>query len=801
MTPLLYYLFKVVICSGIFFLYYHLLLRNKIFHQWNRFYLLITSVLSLIIPLLQFTLFHKAEEEGAVVKILKTVNSANTYFEGNYLSKGQNITVDQWILFVYFLISVSFLLTFIWSLVRIVFIIKNNRVQIIENIKFISTEAKGTPFSFLKYIFWNKKIELQSNTGQQIFKHELVHIKEHHTLDKIFLQIILVLFWINPFFWLVRREIRLIHEFIADKKSVEHQDLAVFAAMVLQTVYPGRVNYLTNQFFHNSIKRRIQMLSKLQNPRINYASRIIALPIIAITVLAFTLRTRSVQILNQHLAEPLTVVIDAGHGMMSDGNKTGASSNGLYEDDIVLSIAKQVKELNSNKQIKILLTRNDQHIIDLQKRVDVAKENNADLFISLHLNGNPLDNEEVNQKKAGNNFDIYVSSKNTPFQIQSELLGSLLHHELGSVHNISPALLKRSIKISVLDKNFCPSVLLECGYLTNMKDREFITNKENQNAIAEKILMAIEKFGIQKNQLKNTNPIDTIPKAADDFVNLRTITLKEAKKLDVITIMDEKLIGNISKLKLDEKNILTIALGSGNPLVKKYGKAAENGVIIIITKKVSNESKEVKTEPVFEKAETPPSIDKIIWRKFLEGSYGQMIDELVQSGAVGTFTTYFKFIVNTDGSLSDIQALNDPGYGLVDKLMKLLAKSPKWNPATQNGHLVRSYYIRPIMFVVDDGSSNPLNTSQNFYNPEDIKKFTIHQLADMPADIDIVSCILTINTDKGDLVVVTNEGNTLKEKGKQMLSTASKGKTLMVDAIVIKKNGNEIKMPAKIYRM
>ena len=89
---------------------------------------------------------------------------------------------------------------------------------------------------------------------------------------------------------------------------------------------------------------------------------------------------------------------------------------------------------------------------------------------------------------------MYVSSKNTPYQKESELLGSVLKEELSSVYRTNPELIKGKTGIWVLDRNICPSVLIECGYLTNEKDRLFITNELNQKLVAEKIISAIERY-------------------------------------------------------------------------------------------------------------------------------------------------------------------------------------------------------------------------------------------------------------------------------------------------------------------
>ena len=289
-----YYLLKVIICSGILFLYYHSALRNKLFHQWNRFYLLAAVLLSLIAPIIQISIeHHSAEDNNKAIQLLQAIQG-NDYLDEIIISSHQSLSIQQWMMMMYAFISSVFFTGMIISFLKIFSIIQSHTAQWLQNIKFINTNLQGTPFSFFHFIFWNEKIDLQTQTGLQIFQHELVHVKEKHTIDKLLMQLILVLFWCNPFFWLVRRELKMIHEFIADKKAVGQHGTAALAAMILNSTYPSQFSSLTNQFFQTSIKRRLAMLTKIQNPKINYFSRILALPIIALTVLAFTLRTKNV---------------------------------------------------------------------------------------------------------------------------------------------------------------------------------------------------------------------------------------------------------------------------------------------------------------------------------------------------------------------------------------------------------------------------------------------------------------------------------------------------------------------------
>lgn len=306
MTAFFTYLLKVALCSGLLTGYYYLALRNRIFHQWNRFYLLSTVLLSLTIPLLTFTIFHPAEDKGAAIQLLQAVGTGDEYVV--YVTKNSSsfISLEQGLTILYVGVSLVLFATLLFSLLKVAALVKKHTVQKVDNIQFINADVKGTPFSFFHYIFWNPSIDLQSENGNRIFRHELTHVRERHSLDKLLMQIVLILFWCNPFFWLIRYELRMIHEFIADRKALEQQDASALAAMILQAAYPTRYNQLINSFFHQPLKRRIYMLAKNQSPRVSYISRILFIPLAATLVLAFSVRTRPVpKATNNTLSAPV----------------------------------------------------------------------------------------------------------------------------------------------------------------------------------------------------------------------------------------------------------------------------------------------------------------------------------------------------------------------------------------------------------------------------------------------------------------------------------------------------------------
>jgi len=294
MLPFFWYMLKVMICSGILFGYYWVFLRNKVFHRYNRFYLLSTLVLSLLLPLLKISFWQPAQAQSQVIKVLQAVSAGDEYMNNIVITaKTHTLTMQDLYPVIYWLVCGIFLVLMLRTLFLIRTLLKKYPVQIVDEIAFVNTNDNSTPFSFLRFIFWNNNIDIDTTTGKQIFKHEVAHIQEKHTYDKLFVNAVLVFGWCNPFFWLYRKELNMIHEFIADQKAVKDSDTADFAAMILQAAYPQHRFELANNFFYSPIKRRLLMLMKKNNPKVNYFGRVMVLPLAMLIFVAFAFKTRS----------------------------------------------------------------------------------------------------------------------------------------------------------------------------------------------------------------------------------------------------------------------------------------------------------------------------------------------------------------------------------------------------------------------------------------------------------------------------------------------------------------------------
>ena len=173
------------------------------------------------------------------------------------------------------------------------------------------------------------------------------------------------------------------------------------------------------------------------------------------------------------------IVIDAGHG----GHDFGAKIYDFKEKTIVEAISKKVKELNKDKNVDIVLLREGDHFMELSERVSIINNIKPDLVVSLHVSSVLSDWQK-------NHVDAYVSSKNEKFKQESIDSAEKL---LSNVSNES--LKKGKVKEApfyIMKNSDCPSVLLELGYLTNEKNRDYITSENGQNEIAGKILESVK---------------------------------------------------------------------------------------------------------------------------------------------------------------------------------------------------------------------------------------------------------------------------------------------------------------------
>ena len=284
-TELFIYLLKSVIYAGIFFGYYSLFLKNTIYHSYNRYYLLVSMALSVYFPCVHITVSPITNEQVAATPALK------------YLMYGSTPPVQEahipWEMMAMGIISVLLLSYLAYSVIRIFRLKAMNSKTQMGDFTFIETDLEEAPFSFFSNLFWKKSISIEEENGQKMLQHELVHIRQKHSWDRLFSQVICAIFWMNPFNWIMQKELQNIHEFIADRDAVGEGEVDAFAKMLLQTYYGNHFLNPSHSFYYSSIKRRIIMLTTSKTPKYAYLRKVAVYPFFAITLILISFQLSS----------------------------------------------------------------------------------------------------------------------------------------------------------------------------------------------------------------------------------------------------------------------------------------------------------------------------------------------------------------------------------------------------------------------------------------------------------------------------------------------------------------------------
>ena len=600
---ILLYLLKTILVSSIFVTYYWFALRNKKFHYYNRFYLLTASVISLIIPLLNFNWFSIEEPvlygSSEVLQFVLPLKTATTTTSYQYSWMDYALVIS-------FLVTTALVIILFIQIMKIQILKKKSDVTPMDGFDFINTKEENAPFSFLNNLFWKESISLQDEGGQQIFKHEITHIQQRHTWDRIYCQIVASLFWMNPINWIIQKELMTIHEFIADEEAVGNENVEIFAKMLLQTHYGNHFLNPTHQFFYSSIKRRIIMLSTSKHINYSYARRLMVLPILVIAVGLVSIKVHATERIANKVASLKAVVFQVITDTVKPTEKLKLKSiidtTNFQADTIVIK--------DDIKQALIIIDGNT-----------VSWEQMKDL--------KPNDINAINILKGEKATEYGMAGKNGVILIQTKF--------------IAPP----------------PPPTAEVVSVVGTKGA--IVNNGGKN-----LLYVINGVPVQKN---SNNPVQNI----------------NPNDIESISILKDKSAVSLYG-KEGEDGVVLITTKSGTPLgpktIIKTGYKIDAQEFVNNVPTVVNVSNYQRNMTRIKPPQFPGGEEALA--KYLEQNLNHKLPQ-DRGGPEGKYTVVLSFLVEEDGTLSNIEARTNPGYGTAEEAIRVIKNGPNWIPAERDG--------------------------------------------------------------------------------------------------------------------
>lgn len=277
------------IMLAVFCLFYNLILKKETFFKLNRLYLIGSLVVSITVPFLNVDLFSTINSGTKIFNNIQNLKKG--YYELNevviyaYSGKLTFALIMEYLKGIYLLGVIISFAFFLFGLSKISWLIIRSTKQQVGKFRVIETTENIVPFSLFKWIIINPE-KYSSDDLEQVIAHEKMHAFQLHSLDLIFIEVLVILFWFNPFIYWYRKSIREIHEFLADQAVVENGfDHINYQKLLFYQVAGSRFIGLTSRFSYSLSKNRLKMLTMMKSKNILKSKIILAFPL----AIAFTI--------------------------------------------------------------------------------------------------------------------------------------------------------------------------------------------------------------------------------------------------------------------------------------------------------------------------------------------------------------------------------------------------------------------------------------------------------------------------------------------------------------------------------
>ena len=283
------YSLKVAFCLIAFYLVFKLLLSKDTFHTFNRWVLLLVMVVSILLPWLKVTTAEPTAIAEGMISLESIIASAEVVNDDTQ----EGLSAIQ-LLFIIYIIGIAvFFLREVVSVVRLYRLIRRGTPLTAEQagvsqhgVRVVVMKNEIAPFSWFRHVVLSEK-DFRENP-REILTHELAHIRLGHSWDVAVCNLLIIFQWWNPAAWLLKRELQNVHEFEADEAVINRGvDAKQYQLLLIRKSVGERLFSMANNLNHQSLKKRITMMTTKKSSPWQKAKVLVALPMAALAVVAF----------------------------------------------------------------------------------------------------------------------------------------------------------------------------------------------------------------------------------------------------------------------------------------------------------------------------------------------------------------------------------------------------------------------------------------------------------------------------------------------------------------------------------
>ena len=716
MKTLAIYALEVLACSGVLLAAYTILLDRRVKFRWCRLYLLASTAAAALIPLLRIPVWP-----GPVIVATPTVTApdlADWTAEVLPDAEAHAITPGHLCLGLYLAGATLILGIMLWQIFRIRRLRRGAEVTRTGKYRIVRTQQEIASFSFFRTIYiWAATPAAEMGA---ILAHESSHIAHRHSLERIVMETMKAALWWNPFVWIAARRLTEAEEFEADSDVLTS---GYDRAEYMQTIFKQLFGYspeIANGLRNSLTKKRFKMMTTQTKSRHSLLRLAGILPALIGLLCAFSFTTRAAVIV-----APAT-----GTGIeTAPGQETQNAGDEKKDKTRSVSIEVRSKDKGalSGAIVQVIGTTQGT-VTDTDGHAEIAVPGGSKLMISYPgYEPATVDTKQHSQKEAS--VVVLLRTEN----------------KAASSSNQGAATTEKQVAVTVLkDGEPLP------GAVITIKDTQkgVVTDKSGHAEIyaPQGSILTVTYVGCKPYLLE-------VGEAARQFagIPLESETpgtpVLSAEIGNPLWVVDGIEVAPDFINKLDPNRIENITVLKDQSAVATYGQEARNGVVIITTKgdtalparpenarqehgkattqaeahdEAIRETGETEDDQPFLIAETMPLFpmqeggnpgygDLNTFRAWVQKNI-KYPAEAFRNGEQGRVV--LSFVVEKDGSVSNIQILQTPGKAFSEETRRVVAASPKWKPGEQRGEKVRVRYTLPVDFRIT-ATAQDTKTSEN----------------------------------------------------------------------------------------
>ncbi len=317
------YLAKFILCSGLFYLAYIMLFESERMHQFKRFYLLFSLVLSFVIPLITFESQTRVLPEEVITNFTTSAAPASSPILTTTAKPEQPSSLPYVILGIYAGITSLLLARFMKNMISIIIKVRKGKKTVWKGVTLILNPKESVAYSFMNYIFVSEADYQNHTIHDGILQHELAHVQQKHSFDVVLIELLQIFLWFNPLLYFYRKAMQINHEYLADESVINrYQDLNTYQMVLINYISTQSGLSLTSQFNYLTIKKRLTMMSKTNSLRVALRKQLLLLPILALAIFLFSTQTSAQEEKKQTIGKKPEVLMQkakSAHAPTQDG--------------------------------------------------------------------------------------------------------------------------------------------------------------------------------------------------------------------------------------------------------------------------------------------------------------------------------------------------------------------------------------------------------------------------------------------------------------------------------------------------